>query len=118
MCVLHTKGIINKNYKILTKSGKNTILSDDKLRETPLVSSTDDTLPHPGLLLFHKLQFSTSNITTAIIHFAVTPVTPKSHSKKNSNHNKHDLKVEQIEQLNTELKALKYFIREEPYVMK
>ena len=115
---MHTKGIINKNYKILTKSGKNTLLSDDKQSETPLGYSTDDTLSHPVLLLFHKLQFSTSNITTAIIHFEVTPVTPKSHPKKNSNHNKHDLKVERIEQLDTKLKALKYFIRKEPYVMK
>ena len=118
LCILHTKGMINTNYKTLIKNNTSILLSDDKLLETPLFSSSDDTLPHPSLLLFQELQFSTSNITTTIIHSAVTPVTPNSHSKKNSNHNKHDLKIKRIEKLNAELKGLKYFIREEPYLMK
>ena len=88
----------------------NTLPSDDEILETPLVSSTDD----PNLLLFQESQFTTA----PTIHSAVRSVTPTSHSKENSNHNKHDLKEERIEQLNAELKALKSFIREELYVMK
>ena len=87
---------------------------DDEILETPLVSSTDDTLTDPNLLLFQESQFSTA----PTVHSAVRSVTPTSHSKENSNHNKHDLKEEWIEQLNAELKALKSFIREELYVMK
>ena len=67
---------------------------------------------------FKNRSFSTSNSTPPTIHFAVTSVTPTLHSKENSNHNKHDLKDKRIEQLNAELKALKFFIREELYVMK
>ena len=48
LCILRTKEIINENYKILTTNSTNTIASDDEL----LVSSTDDTLPDPNLLLF------------------------------------------------------------------
>ena len=48
LCILRTKKIINENYKILTTNSTNTIASDDEL----LVSSTDDTLPDPNLLLF------------------------------------------------------------------
>ena len=96
----------------------NTLLSDDRLLETLMVSSTDDTLPDPRLLLFKESQFSASNSTAPTIHSAVTSVTPTSHSKENSNRSKHDLKDERIEQMNAELKSLKSFIREELHVMK
>ena len=115
---MRTKEIINENYKILTTNDANALPSDDELLETPLVSSTDNTLNDPNLLLFQESQFSTSTSTLSTIHSTVTSVNPTSHSKKNSNQNKHDLKDEQIEQLNAELKALKSFIREELYVMK
>ena len=48
LCILHTKGIINENYKILTTNDT----SDHELLQTPLVSSTDDTPPNSNLLLF------------------------------------------------------------------
>ena len=67
LCILRTKGIINESYKILRTNNTNTLLSYDEL-------------------------FKTTNNTTSIIHSAVTSVTPTSHSKENSNHNKHDLK--------------------------
>ena len=67
LCILRTKGIINESYKILTTNNTNTLLSYDEL-------------------------FKTTNNTTSIIHSTVTSVTPTSHSKENSNHNKHDLK--------------------------
>ena len=113
LCILRTKGIINENYKIVTTNDTNTLPSDNELLETSLVSSTNDTLPDPSLLLFQKSQFSTSISTTPIIHSAVTSITPTSHSKENVSHNEHDLKGGRIEQLNAELKALKSFIREE-----
>ena len=75
--------------------------------------STDDTLPDPSWFLFQESQFSTSIYTTPITHSTVTSVTSISHSKEDSNHNKHDLKAEWSEQLNAELKASKSFIREE-----
>ena len=119
LCNMRTKGIINEDYKILTTSDTNNPPSDEELLETSLVSSTDDTLPDPNLLLFQESQFCTSNSTAPAIHSAVTSVTPTSHSEENSNHNKHDdLKDERIEQLNAELKVLKSLIREELYVMK
>ena len=118
LSILRTKGIINENYKILTTNDTNTLLSDDELLETPLVSSTDDTPPDSNLLLFQESQFSVSNSTAPTIHGAVTSVTPTSHSKENSIHNKHDLKDERSEQRNAELQALKSFIREELYLMK
>ena len=114
---MRTKGIIYENYEILATNDTNTLRSEDKLLETPLVSSTDDTLPDPSLLLFQESPFFTSNSTTCIIHSAITSVTPTSHSRENSNHNKHDLKDKWIEQPNTELKALKTCIREELYVI-
>ena len=52
LCILRTKGLINENYKILTTNDTNTFPSDDKLLETPLFSSTDDTQPDSSLLLF------------------------------------------------------------------
>ena len=70
------------------------------------------------MLLFQESQFSTSNSTTPIIQSAVTSVAPNLGYKENSNLNKHDLKDKRIEQLNTELKALKPFITEQLYVMK
>ena len=118
LCILRTKGIINENYKILTTNDTNTLPSDDELLETPLVSSTDNTLNDPNLLLFQEPQFSTSTSTLPTVHSTVTLDTPTSHSRKNSNENKHDLKDKQTEQLNAELKALKSFIREELHVMK
>ena len=118
LCILLTKGIINENYKILTTNDTNTLPSDDKLLETPLVSRTDDTRPDSDLLLFQESQFSVSNSTAPTIHGSVTSGTPTSHSKENSIHNKHYLKDERIEQLNAELQALKSFIREELYLMK
>ena len=118
LCILCTKGMINENYKILTTNDTNTLSSDDELLEIPLVSSTDHSLPDPSLLLSLELRFFTFNSATPIIHFAVISVHPTSHSKENSNHNKHDLKDERIEQLNAEPKAFKSFIREELYVMK
>ena len=75
--------------------------------------STDDTLPDPSWFLFQESQFSTSIYTTPTTHSTVTSVTSISHSKEDSNHNKHDLKAEWSEQLNAELKASKSFIREE-----
>ena len=99
LCILRTKGIINENYKILTTNDTNTLLIDDKLLETPLVSSTDDSPPDSNLLLFQELQFSVSNSTARTIHGAVTSGTQTSHSKGNSIHNKNDLKNERIEQL-------------------
>ena len=86
--------------------------SNDKLLETPLVSSTDDTPRDPSLLLFQESQFSISNNIATTVLSAVTSGTPTLHSKENSVHNKHDLKDEWIEQLNAEVKALKSFIRE------
>ena len=118
LCILRTKGIINENYETLTTNDTNTLPREDELLETPLVFSTDDTLLDPGLVLFQESQFPTSNSKTGIIHSAVTSVTPTSHSKENSNQDKHDLKDELIEHPNAELKALKTFIREELYVMK
>ena len=114
LCILHTNGTINENYKILTTNDTNTLPSDDKLLETLLVSSTDDTRPDSNLLLFQELQFSVSNSTAPTIPGAVTSGTPTSHSKENSTHNKHYLKDERI----AELQALKSFIREELYLMK
>ena len=110
--------MINENYKILTTSDTNPLPSDDELLETPLVSSTDETLTDPNLFLFQKLQFSTSTSTAHTIHSTVASVTTTLHSKENSNQNKHDLKDGRIEQLNVELKALKSFISEELYLMK
>ena len=115
---MRTKGIINENYKILSANDTNTLPSDDELLETPLVSSTYDPLTDPNLLLFQESQFPISTSTTPTIHPAVSSVTPTSHSKENSNHNKHDLKDEQTEQLSAELKAFKPFIREQLYAMK
>ena len=77
-----------------------------------------DTLTDLNLLLIQESQFSTSASTAPTIHSAVTSVTPISHSKESSNHNRHYLKDERIEHLNPELKALKSFTREELYVMK
>ena len=114
LCILHTNGTINENYKILTTNDTNTLPNDDKLLETLLVSSTDDTRPDSNLLLFQELQFSVSNSTAPTIPGAVTSGTPTSHSKENSTHNKHYLKDERI----AELQALKSFIREELYLMK
>ena len=111
LCILRTKRIINENYKILTTNDTNTLSSDDELLETSLVSRTDDTPPDSNFLLFQELQFSVSNSTVPTIHGAVTSDIPTSHYKENSIHNKHDLKDEQIEQLNPELEALKSFIR-------
>ena len=108
-----TEGIINKDYKILTTNDTNILSSEDELLETPLVFSTDDTLPNPSWFLFQGSQFSTSIYITPITHSTVTSVTSILHSKEDSNHNKHDLKAEWREQLNAELKASKYFIREE-----
>ena len=54
LCILHTKGIINENYKILMTNVTNILTSDDQLLETPLVSSTDDTPPDSNLLLFQR----------------------------------------------------------------
>ena len=82
LCNLRTKGIINENYKILTTNDTNTLLIDDKLLETPLVSSTDDTPPDSNLLLFQESQFSVFNSTAPTIHGAVTSGTPISHYKK------------------------------------
>ena len=96
----------------------NTLPSEDKLLGTPIFSSTDDTLPDSSLLLFQESQFSTCNSTTPITQSAVTSVAPNLGYKENSNLNKHDLKDKRIEQLNTELKALKPFITEQLYVMK
>ena len=110
--------MINENYKILTTSDTNSLPSDDELLETPLVSSTDDTLTDPNLFLFQILQFSTSTSTAPTIHSTFASVTTTLHSKENSNQNKHDLKDGRIEQLNVELKALKSFISEELYAMK
>ena len=118
LCILRRKRIINENYEILTTNDTNILPRENELLETPLVSSTDDTLLDPSLLLFQESQFSTSNSTTRIIHSAITSVTPTSHSKENSNHDKHDLKDERIEQPNAVLKALKTFIWEGLYVMK
>ena len=118
LCILRRKRIINENYEILTTNDTNILPRENELLETPLVSSTDDTLLDPSLLLFQESQFSTSNSTTCIIHSAITSVTPTSHSKENSNHDKHDLKDERIEQPNSVLKALKTFIWEGLYVMK
>ena len=98
LCILRRKRIINENYEILTTNDTNILPRENELLETPLVSSTDDTLLDPSLLLFQESQFSTSNSTTRIIHSAITSVTPTSHSKENSNHDKHDLKDERIEQ--------------------
>ena len=72
---MRTKGIINENYKILTTNDTNTLPSDDELLETPLVSSTDDTLNDPNLLSFQESQFSISNSTAPTIHSAVTSIT-------------------------------------------
>ena len=81
--------------------------------------STDDTLSDPNLFSFQEYQFSTSNSTTPIIHFAVPSVIPSSHSEENSNHNKYGLKDERIEQLmNAELKDLKSFVMEELNLVK
>ena len=88
------------------------------LFETSLVSSSDNTQPDSNLLLFQESQFSVSNIVAPIIHAAVKSGTTTSDFKENSIYNKHDLKDERIEQLNTELKALKSFIKEELYLMK
>ena len=66
--------------------------------------STDGTLADQSLLLSHS--------------FLLLIVTPTSHSKENSNHNKHDLKDKRIEKLTAELKEFKSLIREELYVMK
>lgn len=60
--------------------------------------------------IFH---FSISNSSTSSTSFTTT-----SRSKDNSNHSKHDLKDERIEQMNSEMKALKSFIREELQGMK
>ena len=40
LCNMRTKGIINKNYKILTTNDTNAFLSDDELLETPLALMT------------------------------------------------------------------------------
>ena len=50
----------------------NTLPSDDEILETPLVSSTDDTLTDPNLLLFQESQFSTA----PTVHSAVRSVYP------------------------------------------
>ena len=55
-----TEGIINKDYKISTTNDTNILSSEDELLETPLVFSTDDTLPDPSWFLFQESQFSTS----------------------------------------------------------
>ena len=90
-CILRTKGIINEAYKILATSDTNTI---------------------PSLLLLLESQFLSSNSATPIIHFPVISVTPTLHSKENSNPNQYNLKNDQIQQLNAELRALKSFIME------
>ena len=88
MCILGTKQIINENYKIPSTNNTNVLPSQDKLLEIPLVSSTDDTLPNPGLLLYQESQFSTSNSITPFIHSSVTTVTPTLHSQGNPSPNK------------------------------
>ena len=106
---MRTKGIITENNKIFTTNDTNTFPADDELLETPLVSSTDDTLTDPNLLLIQESQFSTSTSTAPTIHSAVASVTPTLHSKENSNHNKHDLKDERIEQLNAGTESFEIF---------
>ena len=54
----------------------NTTPSEDKLPQTPLVYSADDTLPDPCLILFHETQFSTSNSTASVIHSLFTSILP------------------------------------------
>ena len=44
LCILRTKRIINGNYKILATNDTNNLPREDQLLDTPLVSSTDDTL--------------------------------------------------------------------------
>ena len=44
LCILRTKRIINRNYKILAINDTNNLPREDQLLDTPLVSSTDDTL--------------------------------------------------------------------------
>ena len=72
---MRTKGIINENYKIFTTNNANTRPSDDELLEISLVSSTDNTLTDPNLLLFQESQFSTSTSTAPTIYSTVTSVT-------------------------------------------
>ena len=75
LCNMRTKGIINENYKIFTTNNANTLPSDDELLEISLVSSTDNTLTDPNLLLFQESQFSTSTSTAPTIYSTVTSVT-------------------------------------------
>ena len=79
LCILRTKGIINENYKILATSDTSALSSDDELLETPLVSSTDDTIPDPNLLLFQESQFSTSQprLIIPLLHKLPEPHIPK-----------------------------------------
>ena len=42
--------------------------SDDEILRTPLVSSTNDILTDPSLVLFRESQFPTSKSTTPIIY--------------------------------------------------
>ena len=66
LCNMCTKRIINENCKILTTNDTNTLQSDDKLLETSLVSSTDNTITDPNLLSFQESQFSTFNSTALV----------------------------------------------------
>ena len=75
LCILRRKGVINENYKILTTNATNVLSSENELLKTSPFSSTDDALSNPSLVLFQKLQFSTSNSTIVL---TVT----SSHSKK------------------------------------
>ena len=50
LCILRTKGIINETCKILVVNHTNTLTSE----ETPVLSSNNNTLSDPNLVLFQE----------------------------------------------------------------
>ena len=98
LCVLRAKGVIDENFKIL--SDYNTI--------TP---ANDETTPLPG----HPLTPISAN--SAPTQTQTTPDSPIS-SEQPIDFIENDMKDEQINNLNAEVKALKSFIIEQLYVIK
>ena len=98
LCVLRAKGVMDENFKIL--SDYNTI-----------TSANGETTPLPG----HPLTPMPAN--SASTQTQTTPDSPIS-SEQPIDFIENDMKDEQINNLNAEVKALKSFIIEQLYVIK
>ena len=98
LCVLRANGAIDENFKILS----------DYNRISP---ANDETTPLPG----HPL--TSMSVSSALTQTETSPHSPIS-NKQPIDFIVNDMKDEQINNLNAEVKALKSFIIEQLYVIK